>query len=92
MKKNIITSIIFIIIVLSVVQVAVSNSLSTTGIVLSRFDRDVSYYAKENAALRETLLLTQSLTFVASKAATLGFIEEKSQIVIGTSLPVALKP
>lgn len=94
MKKSsvFITSIVFLVIVLSVIQVVVSNNLSTTGPVLSTFEQDLKTYKRENALLREKFLLASSLTNIASKAATLGFSEAKSQIVIKSSLPVALKP
>ncbi len=94
MKKQsiLISTIIVIIIVLSVVEVGVSNSLSTTGVVLSGLEQDVSFYKKENLVLKQKLLLTSSLTQVASKAAELGFVKEKSQFFVSTSLPVASKP
>ncbi len=92
-KQNVLLStIIVIIIILSIVQVGVSNSLSTTGVVLSGLEQDILFYKKENAVLREKLLVTSSLTQVASKAAELGFVEGKSQLFVSKSWPVAVKP
>lgn len=95
MKKQtrlLITIIVSIVIVLSVVQVAVSNSLSTTGITLSRIEQEIKLYKRDNAFLREKFLVSGSLLQIASKAANLGFVEGKSQLVVGTTLPIAIKP
>ena len=92
-KQNVfLSSVIVIVIILSVVQVGVSNSLSTTGIVLSRLEQDIHFYKKENSVLREKLLLLSSLTQVASKAASFGFVVEKAPLFVSKSLPVAVKP
>lgn len=95
MKKQtrlLISIIVIVIVVLSVAQVAVSNSLSTTGITLSELDQEISQYKKENVLLREKFLIKSSLTNISSTSASLGFSEGKSQIVIGSSIPIAAKP
>ena len=95
MKKQtrlLITIVVSIVIALSVVQVAVSNSLSTTGITLSYIEQEIKLYKKDNAFLREKFLVSGSLLQVASKAASLGFVEGKQQLVVGASLPIAIKP
>lgn len=94
MKKQsaLITSLITIIIVLSLVQITLSNSLSTTGIDLSLIQEEVQAYKSQNSILREKLLLTTSYTQLASISATLGFAHQKSRVYVGKSLPVALKP
>ncbi len=91
-SKILITIIISIVIVLSVVQVTVSNSLSTTGITLSKIEQETSLYKQENALLREKYLLYGSFTQIASKAAALGFIEGRSQVVVGNIVPIAAAP
>ncbi|MBI2430679.1 MAG: hypothetical protein HYV39_01540 [Candidatus Levybacteria bacterium] len=92
-KQHIIVTIVFLLIIsLSILQVVVSNSLSITGITLSRLETELTNYQRENALLREKMLLNTSLTQIASKAATLGFEEGKSQIVVGSLLPIALRP
>lgn len=80
-----------VILFLSLVQVILSNSLSTTGIDLSKIEEEVSIYKNENYVLREKLLLATSLTQVASSAAVLGFTNSKSNIYIDSSVPVAIK-
>lgn len=95
MKKQgifFITTVVAIVIALSIGQVVVANSLSTTGITLSNIEKEITAYSLENSLLKEKLLAEGSLQHIASKAATIGFVETKSQIVIGSSLPIAIKP
>lgn len=91
-KRMIVAMLSMILIVLSVGQVIVSNGLSTTGITLASIDKDIHAYELQNALLQEKILTESSLTEVASKAATLGFSEGKSQLVVSGLLPVAIKP
>ncbi|QQG40448.1 MAG: hypothetical protein HYV37_02655 [Candidatus Levyibacteriota bacterium] len=80
------------VVVFSIGQVAVANSLSTTGITLSKIEKEINAYSLENSLLKEKLLVKESLQYIASEAATIGFAEVKSQIIIGSSLPIAIKP
>ena len=93
MKKQsiFITTIIITVIFLSIVQVVVSSSLSITGIDLSLIEKKGNVYKTENSILKEKLLYASSLSQIASKAATLGFVESSSIVVIRSSLPVAIK-
>lgn len=88
---QIITTLIFLIIVLGIVRVTVSNGLSTSGIALKSMEDSVSSYKKENLILQEQLLSIASYTEIASKAGELGFVPNKTNLVISTSLPIALK-
>jgi cell division protein FtsL len=94
MKKPIlfIALIIAIIVGLSIVQVTVSNSLSTTGIELAKIEDQIDAYKKENAKLSEELLTVSSFDTIASKAAAMGFVEEKKHLVLTSPLPIAAKP
>ena len=94
MKKPVvfITLIIVIIVGLSVVQVTVSNSLSTTGIELADIEEQITAYKKENAKLSEDLLTVASFSTIASKAADMGFVQEKKHIVITAPMPIAANP
>lgn len=91
-RKNIVGFISLVILCLAVLQVVVSNSLSTTGITLSDLQQEVNGYKKENSILQEKVLTASSLTQIASKAATMGYVEAKSQLVVGIALPIAIKP
>lgn len=89
--KLFIATLVIIMIFLSVVQVVVSNSLSTTGQMLGKLDKEIQSYKKENTLLKEKLLSVSSLTNVASEAAHLGFVENKSNVFLTAPLPLAVK-
>lgn len=94
MKRQtfIVTFAIFTIICLSVAQVVVSNRLSTAGMVFEKIEDEIHFYRTQNSLLSERLLSSSSLNSIASRAAILGFVENKSQaFVLKTSLPFALK-
>ena len=84
-------SLVFLILVLSVVQVIVSNRLSTTGTELGKLQDDISNFKKENAILREKVLVASSLDRIASSAAELGFTDTKTHVFISAPLPIALQ-
>jgi cell division protein FtsL len=88
---QIITTLVFLIIALGVVRVTVSNGLSTSGIAVKSIEDNVSSFKKENLILQEQLLSISSYTEIASKAGELGFVPDKTNLVISTSLPIALK-
>jgi cell division protein FtsL len=71
-----------VIIVLSVVQVAASNRISTTGIELSRLQKEVAGAKRKNLLLEEKILALSSLTRIASRAGEMGFVEAKSTLFI----------
>ncbi len=76
---------------LCIVQIVVSNRLSTTGIALSKLEEKIQSYKEENAVLKEKLLITSSFTTIASSASTLGFVNTKSQYILGSYIPIALR-
>ena len=80
------------IICLSIVQVIISNSLSTTGLDLAKIERELHTYQRENDTFRQKVLITSSLTQIASVAGELGFTSKKSEIFLTTPLPLAVKP
>lgn len=82
----------FTIIGLSLMQVVVSNSYSTTGIFLEQIDKEVTIYKEENAKIKEKLLISSSYTQISSQASILGFVESKSEVYLNTPLPLAVKP
>lgn len=84
-------SLFLLILVLSVVQVIVSNRLSTTGTILGKLQDDISQYKKENAILREKVLVTSSLDHIASSAAELGFTQIKTHVFLSAPVPIALQ-
>ncbi|MCL4418624.1 hypothetical protein M1146_00815 [Patescibacteria group bacterium] len=82
---------IFIILILSIAKTVVSNRFSTTGIALEKTESELNSYKTQNLVLREKLLAMSSLTNIASKAALLGFVENKSQVILTKPLPLAIK-
>ena len=90
--KITITSALFLIIVLlSIIQAVVSNRLSTSGIVLGKIEEEIRYYKTENASLAEGFFLATSLNNIASRASVLGFVKEKSPLVL-TKTDMVLTP
>lgn len=91
MKKTgfFITSLILIILFLSVVQVVVSNRLSTTGVELGRLQGEIKDYKNENALMKEKLLTFSSFTHIASIASKEGFVRNKSYVLMTSPLPLA---
>lgn len=73
-----------IIIVLFIVQISISNMLSTGGIRLSQIQQQIADYQRSNAILREQIYSQASLTNISSKADKLGFVAEdkKTALVI----------
>lgn len=79
-----------VIIALSLVQVGLSNKISTAGAQLTQLETKLVAYQKENIVLQEQFLEASSLTNLSKKAKKSGFVEAKSQIYLNTPLPLAL--
>lgn len=94
MKKPyiIITFLLGLVIVLSVGKAVLQNTLTTSGIFVSRAEQEINFYKTQNAILSEDLLTASSLVNITEKAAKSGFINENALMVIGTSRPLAVKP
>ncbi len=92
MKKPLflIIFLLFVITSLSVIQVVLSNRLSTTGIELENLQTEIEKYKKENSLIEEKVLEASALISIESRAKASGFIESKSQIHLSNSLPLAL--
>lgn len=93
MKRSIffISFIMLIIVSLSIVQISLSNSLATKGVVLGQVDEQIKYYKRENSLLEEKMLNLTSYSHIASAAADLGFVSDKKITYIKNSMPVALE-
>lgn len=83
--------VIVLVIILSLVQVVVSNRLSTTGLMLGKLEEESAFYKNQNSLLSEKLLLASSFTHLASTAAEFGFVEGKSQVSLTSPLPIAFR-
>lgn len=93
MKKPIVCVIFLAMVIfnLSLLQVVVSNRLSTTGVVLGTLQDEIQKYQTENTILSERLLVATSLNTIASAAAQVGFSEAKAPIVLGNPIALAQK-
>jgi cell division protein FtsL len=85
-----ITFFIAVIITLSVIQVAISNRISTAGIELENLQSQIEKYKKQNTLLEEKILEASALTNISKKAKALGFVDYKSQVYLTNPLPIAL--
>ncbi len=93
MKKTgfFITGLILVILFLSVLQVVVSNRLSTTGVELGRLQDEIKDYKNDNSIILEKLFTFSSLTYIADVAKAEGFVKNKSYVLVTSPLPLALK-
>ncbi len=94
MKKSyiLIISLLGLVVVLSVVKAVLQNTLSTSGIFVSKVEQEVNFYKTQNAILSEELLTVSSLTNVAQKAQESGFTSENTLMVLKASSPLAVRP
>jgi len=83
-----------IILILAIVQISVSNMLSTGGIELAQVQNQIDNYQRDNAILKERIYTAASLTAIAAKAEKLGYTSVttgKAMLVIANPEPLALK-
>lgn len=74
-----------IIVILLVIQISVSNMLSTGGIKLSDIQGQIQGMQRENAILKEKILSVSSLTYISGQAEKEGFVPDKTQVVVVTN-------
>lgn len=90
MKKPVLVLgiLILTILVLFGVRAAVSNRISTSGVVLGDVQEQIAEYKTQNAIIKEKILAESSLTHVSSLASKKGFVESKTTFAVsgGTSL------
>jgi cell division protein FtsL len=81
-----------LVVVLSVGKAILQNSFSTSGIIVSKAEQEISFYKTQNAILSEELLTASSLTAIIERANKSGFTSKNKLMVIKTSSPLAAKP
>lgn len=79
------------IILLSILQIGVSNYFATDGIKLENIQTQLQDYKKQNLVLQEDIDANASLTAISAKAVPLGFIPEKDRILIPVAQPLAIR-
>lgn len=83
---------IFVVVLLSITQIIVSNHLSTKGVVMESLESQLASLEKENMLLKEKMYTASSYTTIASYAASLGFSEKGGgEIVYTAPIPLAQK-
>lgn len=91
-KSYLLITILFLVFVgLSVIRSIVSNGMSTSGTELGRMNDKIAAYETENVSLRERFFALSSLNLISSKAAEMGFVEEKKTFSLTRSVPIAAK-
>lgn len=93
MKRAIIllSSLVGVIIILSVVQIVISNAFSTDGIALGNMQGKIASLERENMILKEKVYTMSSYTSIADHATQEGFVENKSTLVLGGVQPLAIR-
>lgn len=79
-----------LVIFLLLLQVVVSNRLSTAGIELNRIEEDIRNMAQENEILEERIASASALLTLKEKALELGFTRQVSPVFLAHDSPVAL--
>ena len=93
MKKPVLLILIlmFVILILSVVRIFVSNKISTSGVVLGQIQEEIDNYKTQNMLISQKVYEYSSLTNIASKAAELGYTDQNTAFVLSGQIPVAFK-
>lgn len=84
MKKRANLFILFLLIIfgiLEVINIHLSNSISTNSIYASSLQTKVENLAEKNTLLKTEVLKYTSYDYISSKAATLGFVENKKSAI-----------
>lgn len=88
-KKNsergilLLSMIFFLVLVLTCVQIIVSNRLSTSGTKLAKVRLEIENIRQENELLKGELSKALSITNIAQRASHSGFVKDSSPIVFG---------
>lgn len=93
MKKYIlaISIMVFILVVLTVIQSVVANSVSTVGVDIAVIQEEIDAYKKDNALLKETYLTRSSYTIIAEEVEERGFEPSTKQLSLTSPQPLAYR-
>lgn len=72
-------------------RIVVSSMFSVDGIALANMNTQIASLDRENMLLKEKIYTASSYTTIASDAATMGFVEEKSQISLSGASSIAIR-
>lgn len=89
--KKILFLLLSVVVLLEGVQVYLSNRIAGTSIEVARLQTQIKEVDEKNISLKSQLLSLSSFESIASRAAEMGFIENKnSDITLKAPIPVAL--
>lgn len=88
--KKIIFILIITVVSLQLVNVFLVNTIASGSVEAAMIQNEIDKIEEKNAIIKTELLKYSSFTRVASRAAELGFGDEKSFISVKTPLPVAI--
>lgn len=71
-------------------RIILSSTFSVDGIAIASQKTEIADLDRENMLLREKIYTAAAYTTIASDAATMGFVEEKSEISLGSTASFAL--
>lgn len=93
MKRAIIIigSLLGVVIILSIVQISVSNAFSTDGITLDNIQQKIADIERENMILKEKIYTLSAYTTISADASAEGFVDDKSTLVVGGVQPLAIR-
>jgi len=90
-ETNLIFLVIFLVVILAVTKIIVSNRLATFGQRLTQIDQEKINQKKEKSLLEEKIYQSTSLESVQGRAQALGFEHAEEIIYYGRDVPVALR-
>jgi cell division protein FtsL len=90
-RTNLIFLVIFLVVILAVTKIIVSNRLATFGQRLTQIDQEKIDQKKEKSLLEEKIYQSTSLESVLGRAQTLGFERAQQIVYYGQDVPVALR-
>lgn len=93
MKKYIVLTGIMgaVLIILTVVQAVVANTVSTVGVDVAKIQEEIDAYKKENALLKESYLTKSSYTIIAEEVTKRGFERSTKQLSLTNTPPLAYR-
>jgi len=89
--KKLILGLLFITLFLEIINIYLSNKVSTDSVYASNVKEKINEYEEQNAVLETESLKYASFHMLSSRAAELGFIEPKEFVSLYSPLEVAIK-
>lgn len=88
---KILVSLILVVAGLLFARIIMSSAFSVDGITLAAMNTQIANLDKENIRLKEEVYTKSSYTTIASDAAQMGFVEERTQIAVNGVSSLAIK-